>query len=176
MCTRYASIRPTRQREATRYIPSNACCGQPLAARIPCLRAVIIFWARLRWRPGTNDYYLEANAEPALCGPATPVVLLLRPRAAMGSTWAASTQPLLTATLSSRALGPTTPGSITTISLSNGQTLMLSQHNGLLQGPPVAGTVRQRWHAAHHLTAVWHTADRAGPLQPARAVCAEYGR
>ncbi|MDJ0365751.1 hypothetical protein QMK33_11360 [Hymenobacter sp. H14-R3] len=41
--------------------------------------------ARLRWRCGTSDHYLEAKAEPALGGPATPVALLLRPRTPVGS-------------------------------------------------------------------------------------------
>ncbi|RZL04824.1 MAG: hypothetical protein EOO62_20425 [Hymenobacter sp.] len=93
--------------------------------------------ARLRWRPGTSDYYLEANAEPALGSPAAPVALLLRPRVALGSTWAASTAPALTATLTSRTLGTVgnAPDSLATITLSNGQLLLLSKRNGLLQGP-----------------------------------------
>jgi len=93
--------------------------------------------ARLRWRPGTRDYYLEANAEPALGGPAAPVALLLRPRAAVGSTWVASTAPALSATLTGRELGLAggVPDSLATITLSNGQTLVLSRLYGLLQGP-----------------------------------------
>ena len=107
--------------------------------------------ARLRWRPGTADYYLEANAEPALGGPAAPVALLLRPRAAVGSTWAASAQPALVATLTSRAADPAgpTPDSVATITLSNGQVLRLSRLRGLLQGPP------------------WLTLPASGPLPPA---------
>ena len=91
-----------------------------------------------RWRPGTANYYLEANAEPALGGPAAPVALLLRPRAAVGSTWAASAQPALTATLTSRMAGPAAAASdsVATITLSNGQVLRLSRLRGLLQGPP----------------------------------------
>ena len=95
--------------------------------------------ARLRWRPGTSDYYLEANAEPAFNGPATPVTLLLKPRVAVGSTWSASTLPALTATLSSRTLGTVaggSPDSVATITLSNGQVLMLSRQYGLVAGPP----------------------------------------
>lgn len=94
-----------------------------------------LFGARLRWQPGTQDYYLEANAEPAT-GQATPVALLLRPRAAVGSTWAASTQPTLTATLSSRTGSSTSPtDSVATITLSNGQQFVFSRANGLVQGP-----------------------------------------
>jgi hypothetical protein len=95
--------------------------------------------ARLRWRPGTSDYYLEANAEPALGGSASPTTLLLKPRAAVGSTWSASTAPALTATLSSRTLGTatgSTPDSVATITLSNGQVLLLSRQYGLQAGPP----------------------------------------
>jgi hypothetical protein len=90
----------------------------------------------LRWRPGTSDYYLEANAEPAPGGPAAPVVLL-RPRAPVGSTWVASAQLALTATLSSRTLDARapTPDSVATITLTNGQVLLLSRQRGLLEGP-----------------------------------------
>jgi len=93
--------------------------------------------ARLRWHPGSSEYYLEANAEPALGGPATPTVLLLRPRAAVGSTWAASTQPALTATLSRRIPDPagTSADSLANIVLSNGQQVVLSRRYGLRQGP-----------------------------------------
>jgi len=96
-----------------------------------------LFGARLRWQPGTGNYYLETNAEPALnSASATPTTLLLRPRAAVGSSWAASTQPALTATLSSRvALGGGTPDSLATITLSNGQQLTVSKLTGLVQGP-----------------------------------------
>jgi hypothetical protein len=92
--------------------------------------------ARLRWQPGTRDFYLEANAEPAL-GTTQTTTLLLRPRAAVGSTWAASTSPALTATLSSWALGTvgTVADSLATITLSNGQTLVVSKRYGLIQGP-----------------------------------------
>lgn len=93
-----------------------------------------LFGARLRWQPGTSNYYLETNAEPALTGASAPTVLLLRPRAAVGSSWTASTQPALTATLSSRvALG--TADSLATFTLSNGQQLTMSKYAGLSQGP-----------------------------------------
>ena len=93
-----------------------------------------LFGARLRWQPGTANYYLEANAESAT-GQATPVALLLRPRAAVGSTWTASTQPALTATLSARAKSGTTTDSVATITLSNGQQFVFSRALGLTQGP-----------------------------------------
>lgn len=51
----------------------------------PLLKSRNLVGACLRWRPSTSDYYREANAEPALGGPAAPVALL-RPRAAVGST------------------------------------------------------------------------------------------
>ena len=96
-----------------------------------------VLGARLRWRPGTRDYYLEANAEPALGGPAAPVALLLRPSAAVGSTWVASTAPALSATLTGHGLGLAggAPDSLATITLSNGQILVLSRLYGLIQGP-----------------------------------------
>ncbi|RZK27689.1 MAG: hypothetical protein EOO63_12885, partial [Hymenobacter sp.] len=92
--------------------------------------------ARLRWQPGTRDFYLEANAEPAL-GTAQAISLLLRPSAAVGIAWAASAQPVLTATLSSRTLGAvgTAIDSVATITLSNGQSILISKHYGLVQGP-----------------------------------------
>jgi hypothetical protein len=93
-----------------------------------------LFGARLRWQPGTGNYYLEANAESATGQPA-PVALLLRPRAAVGSTWTASTQPALTATLSSRTKSSTTTDSVATITLSNGQQFIFSRAIGLTQGP-----------------------------------------
>lgn len=92
--------------------------------------------ARLRWQPNTRDFYLEANAEPTL-GTAQATSLLLRLGATVGSTWAASAQPVLTATLSSRTVGVvgTAADSLTTITLSNGQVILVSKHYGLVQGP-----------------------------------------
>ncbi len=113
--------------------------------------------ARLRWRPGTSEYYLEANAEPALGGAAVSTTLLLKPRAAVGSTWNASTAPALTATLSSRVLGTaagSTPDSVATITLSNGQVVVLSRQYGLQAGPPwltlttSAATLPANWQQA----------------------------
>jgi len=94
-----------------------------------------LFGARLRWQPGTADYYLETNAEPVVGGAAT--TLLLRPRLRAGATWTASTTPALTATLSSRTLGlvGTVADSLATITLSNGQQLVCGKHSGLVQGP-----------------------------------------
>jgi hypothetical protein len=93
-----------------------------------------LFGARMRWQPSTSNYYLEANAESAT-GQATPVVLLLRPRAAVGSTWTASTTPALTATLSSRVGRGIAGDSVATITLSNGQQFIFSRVIGLMQGP-----------------------------------------
>lgn len=92
--------------------------------------------ARLRWQPGSRDYYLEANAE-LLVGAPIATALLLRPRAAVGSSWVASATPALTATLSSRTLGLVggVTDSLVTITLSNGQLLVLSKQHGLVRGP-----------------------------------------
>ncbi len=110
-----------------------------------------LFGARLRWRPGTSNYYFEANAEPALGGPAQPVALLLRPRAAVGSTWSASTVPALSATLSSRVASGPAADSAAVITLSNGQQFIFSRANGLILGPqwltlsPVGATLPSQW-------------------------------
>ncbi len=89
-----------------------------------------LFGARLRWQPGTSAFVLEnvaeGNAQAALA-------LRLLPRAAVGSTWAASVAPVLTATLRSRSWQPTSsaPGSpsdtVAVIALSSGQELRLSR-------------------------------------------------
>ena len=98
-----------------------------------------LFGARLRWRPGTAEYFLEANAETVGTTPMTPAAFTLRllPRAAVGSTWTASSQPALTATLSSRSFGNGSglTDTVATITLSNGQTLQLGRQTGLVQGP-----------------------------------------
>lgn len=47
-----------------------------------------LFGARLRWRSGTAEFFMEANAEANSGGSAT--VLRLLPRVPVGSTWAAS--------------------------------------------------------------------------------------
>jgi hypothetical protein len=93
-----------------------------------------LFGARMRWQPGTSNYYLEANAESAT-GQATPVALLLRPRAAVGSTWTASVTPAITATLSSRVSRVNSTDSLATITLSTGQQFIFSRATGLTQGP-----------------------------------------
>ncbi|WP_201979237.1 T9SS type A sorting domain-containing protein [Hymenobacter rubidus] len=98
-----------------------------------------LFGARMRWRPGTAEYFLETNAEMLNTASATSLRLL--PRMPVGSTWNASTQPALTATLSSRVLGAVggVPDSVVTITLSNGQVIRLSRQRGLLEGPQWLG-------------------------------------
>lgn len=108
-----------------------------------------LFGARLRWLPGTAEYFLEANAETVGTTVMTPTALSLRllPRAAVGSTWTASSQPALTATLSSRSFGNGSglADTVATITLSNGQTLQIGRQTGLVQGPQwlnLASTLR----------------------------------
>ena len=94
-----------------------------------------LFGARLRWRSGTAEFFLEANAEANSGGSATELRLL--PRVPVGSTWAASSQLALTATLTSRGFGNGTglPDTVATITLSNGQLIQLGRLTGLVRGP-----------------------------------------
>ncbi|WP_210516492.1 T9SS type A sorting domain-containing protein [Hymenobacter terricola] len=97
-----------------------------------------LFGARLVWQPGTAEFSLESVAEGSY---QAALSLRLRPRAAVGSTWAASTTPTLTATLTSRTWQPVSiiPGSpsdsVAIITLSSGQVVRLSRQYGLLAGP-----------------------------------------
>jgi hypothetical protein len=113
-----------------------------------------LFGAHLRWRPGTAEYYLEANAETVNGTALTPLAISLRllPKAAVGSTWQASTQPALTATLSSRGLGTGTAATdtVATITLSNGQVVKIGRQSGLIQGPQwldIANQSSPQWQA-----------------------------
>ncbi|MDO7874068.1 T9SS type A sorting domain-containing protein [Hymenobacter sp. ASUV-10] len=113
-----------------------------------------LFGARLRWRPGTAEYYLEANAETVAGTAFTPTAISLRllPRAAVGSTWQASSQPALTATLSNRGLGTGTAATdtVATITLSNGQVVKMGRQSGLIQGPQwldIANASAGQWQA-----------------------------
>jgi hypothetical protein len=97
-----------------------------------------LFGARLVWTPGTSEFALENFAEGTY---QAALSLRLRPRAAVGSTWTASTSPLLTATLSSRTWQPVSNAagspsdSVATITLSSGAVLRLSRQYGLLAAP-----------------------------------------
>ncbi len=100
-----------------------------------------LFGATLRWRPGQAGYVLEALAQP---GVQAAVSLTLFPRAAVGSTWVASSQPTQTATLVSRSWQTVSPGvqdTVAVISLAGAtpQTLRLSRRYGLLAGPQWLG-------------------------------------
>ncbi|QKG53251.1 T9SS type A sorting domain-containing protein [Hymenobacter sp. BRD67] len=72
---------------------------------------------------------------------------------AVGSTWAASSQPALTATLVSRTYGVvagTVADSLVTIGLSNGQLFVLGRQSGLVRGPQWltldgSGNAWQQW-------------------------------
>ena len=126
-----------------------------------------LFGARLRWQPGTAEFMLENVAE----GSYQPALALrLLPRAAVGSTWAASTAPALTATLSSRTWQPVSAAagspfdSVATITLSSGAVLRLSRQYGLLAGP--------RWLATSGAASQWTLAQLPvtfanSPLYPA---------
>ncbi|MBO2009633.1 T9SS type A sorting domain-containing protein [Hymenobacter negativus] len=119
-----------------------------------------LFGARLLWTPGTSEFVLENVAEGTY---QAALSLRLRPRAAVGSTWTASTAPLLTATLSSRAWQPVTSAagspsdSVATITLSSGAVLRLSRRYGLLAAP--------RWLAVGNNTAPqWQVSELPAPL------------
>lgn len=94
-----------------------------------------LFGARLRWCSGTAEFFLEANAEANSGGSVT--VLRLLPQVPTGSTWAASSQPALTATLISRSFGTGTdlPDTVATTTFSNGQLIQLGRLTGLVRGP-----------------------------------------
>lgn len=100
-----------------------------------------LFGALLRWHPGQASYTLEALAQ---AGVQNPVSLTLFPRAAVGSTWSAATQPAQTATLVGRGLQTLSPGVQDTVAVINitgspALTLRLSRRYGLLEGPQWLG-------------------------------------
>ena len=99
-----------------------------------------LFGTLLRWRPGQASYTLEATAQADVQA-ATSLELL--PRAAVGSTWTASRQPLRTATLTSRSWQTVSPGvqdSVAVISITApAATVRLSRRYGLLAGPQWLG-------------------------------------
>ena len=98
-----------------------------------------LFGARLTWQRSPAAFVLENSAE---AGFQAAAVLELRPQAAVGSAWAASTAPVLTATLTSRSLQQVqgVADSVAVITLSSGQVLRLSRSYGLLEGPQWLGT------------------------------------
>ncbi|GAA3987511.1 hypothetical protein GCM10022407_35240 [Hymenobacter antarcticus] len=93
-----------------------------------------LFGARLTWQHAPAAFILENLAEGSA---QAAVVLQLRPQAAVGSTWAASTSPALTATLTSRTRQQvgTMLDSVAVITLSSGQVVRLSRTYGLLEAP-----------------------------------------
>ena len=98
-----------------------------------------LFGARLTWQRTPAAFMLENVAES---GFQAVMVLQLRPQAAVGSTWAASTAPARTATLTSRSLQQVggISDSVAVITLSTGQVVRLSRTYGLLEGPQWLGT------------------------------------
>jgi hypothetical protein len=101
-----------------------------------------LFGAQMRWRPGQSSYTLEALGQANV---QAAVSLELFPRAAVGSTWSASSQPLRTATLVSRGLQTVSPGlqdtvAVITITTSGASsTVHLSRTYGLLAAPQWLG-------------------------------------
>ena len=101
-----------------------------------------LFGASLRWRPGQRSFILEAQAQPNV---QAAVSLELFPRAVVGSTWSAGTQPLSTATLVSRGWQTISAGvqdTVAVISITSGgatTTVRLSRAYGLLVGPQWLG-------------------------------------
>lgn len=86
-----------------------------------------LFGATLRSRTGGAYVLAAANGR----------TLELHPRAAVGQVWATGL-PGITAQMLNRSLGavgPTVMDSVATISLSDGQTLRISKHFGLVNGP-----------------------------------------
>ena len=101
-----------------------------------------LFGASLRWRLGQRSFILEAQAQANV---QAAVSLELFPRAVVGSTWSASTQPLSTATLVSRSLQTISAGvqdTVAVISIASAgatTTVRLSRKHGLLAGPQWLG-------------------------------------
>ena len=93
-----------------------------------------LFGARLIWQRAPAAFVLENLAEGSA---QAAVALQLRLQAAVGSTWAASTSPALTATLTSRSqqLVGAVLDSVVVITLSSGQVVRLSRTYGLLEAP-----------------------------------------
>ncbi|GAA4042257.1 hypothetical protein GCM10022409_30310 [Hymenobacter glaciei] len=100
-----------------------------------------LFGASLRWQPGQPGYTLEALGQTDV---QAAVSLTLFPRAAVGSSWTASSQPARTATLVSRSWQTVSPGvqdSVAVINIAgpSAQTVRLSRRYGLLEGPQWLG-------------------------------------
>lgn len=101
-----------------------------------------LFGALLRWRPGQSSFILESQAQANV---QAAVSLELSPRAAVGSTWSAGTQPQSTATLVSRGWQTISTGvqdTVSVISIASAgatTTLRLSRLHGLLAGPQWLG-------------------------------------
>lgn len=93
-----------------------------------------LFGQRLRWRPGSAEYTLESVTEGSA---QTGVVLTLRPRVPVASTWVANTALGIGATLTSRGvqLVGGQPDTVAFITLSSGPVVRLSRRFGLLEGP-----------------------------------------
>ncbi|MGY3089733.1 hypothetical protein ACVWYF_002781 [Hymenobacter sp. UYAg731] len=93
-----------------------------------------LFGARLVWQRTPAAFVLENLAEGSA---QSAFALQLRPQAAVGSTWVASSSPALTATLTSRSpqLVGTVLDSVAVITLSSGQVVRLSRTYGLLAAP-----------------------------------------
>ena len=93
-----------------------------------------LFGARLTWQRVPAAFVLENVAEGSM---QAAFALQFWPQAAVGSIWAASRSPALTATLTSRSqqLVGTVLDSVAVIMLSSGQVVRLSRTYGLLAAP-----------------------------------------
>ena len=98
-----------------------------------------LFGARLVRQRTPAAFILENIAEGNF---QVALTLQLRPQAAVGSSWAASSTPALIATLTSRSLQTVggQPDSVALITLSSGQVVRLSRTYGLLEAPQWLGT------------------------------------
>jgi hypothetical protein len=115
-------------RETTGQVPAEGLYGRFRKSRNN------LFGQRLRWQPGSTEYTLETVTE----GTAQMATsLLLRPQAAINSTWVANAALNINATLSSRGLQTVNGQSdmVATITLSTGPVIRLSQNYGLIEGP-----------------------------------------
>ena len=115
-------------RETTGQVPSEGLSGRFRQSRNN------LFGQRLRWQPGSTEYTLETVTEGSVQAATS---LLLRPQAAVASTWVANAASNISATLTSCAVDMVNGqyDMVATITLSTGPVIRLSQNFGLIEGP-----------------------------------------
>lgn len=92
------------------------------------------FGAHVVAKAGAREFQLVSLAEPRRAAAA----LLLKPYAAVGSSWAAETGSGLTVTLTAKAVqavSGSVTDSVATFTISDGRSLVLSRRHGLVQAP-----------------------------------------